>query len=111
MARTLLVLIACAALIPTSVRAAEPVQLKSVSVDFPPDRRTFPPGPGSDAVDGNCLACHSAGMVLYQPTLTKAQWEAEVTKMRNVYKAPVETADVDAIVGYLVMQSGDAASR
>jgi len=102
MARIFLALVACAALIPAQVRAADPIQLKSVSVDFPPDRRAFPPGPGVEAMDGNCLACHSAGMVLYQPTLTKAQWEGEVTKMRNVYKAPIEAKDVDAIVGYLV---------
>jgi hypothetical protein len=34
-------------------------------------------------VNGNCLACHSAGMVLTQPALSAAQWRAEVEKMRT----------------------------
>jgi hypothetical protein len=51
------------------------------------------------------LACHSAGMVLNQPA-SKAQWQAEVEKMRQAYKAPVDPKDVDAIVDYLVSIRG-----
>jgi cytochrome c5 len=76
--------------------------LKSVSVNLPAGDRLFPEGPGADVVNNNCLACHSAGMVLNQPALSKAQWEAEVNKMRTFYKAPVDPKDVDAIVSYLV---------
>jgi hypothetical protein len=39
------------------------VTLRSVNVDFPDSDRQFE-GPGADAVNNNCLACHSAGMVL-----------------------------------------------
>ena len=63
--------------------------------------RTFPDGPGAEAVNNNCLACHSAGMVLTQPKLTKAQWTETVNKMVHVYKAPVDQADVQTIVDYL----------
>ena len=49
-----------------------------------------PDGPGSDLVNGNCLACHSAGMVLTQPALSPMQWRAEVEKMRTAYKAQNE---------------------
>jgi hypothetical protein len=42
------------------------------------------------------------GMVLNQPALSKAQWKAEVNKMRMVYKAPIDAKDVDQIVDYLV---------
>ncbi len=59
------------------------------------------PGPGSDAINNNCLACHSAGMVLNQPVLPKSAWQAEVTKMITIYKAPVSEEDVAAIVDYL----------
>jgi hypothetical protein len=45
-------------------------------------------------------------MVLNQPTLPKAAWEAEVAKMRNVYKAPVSESDVPAILDYLVRIKG-----
>jgi hypothetical protein len=45
-------------------------------------------------------------MVLNQPALPKAAWEAEVHKMINVYRAPIDEADVPAIVGYLVSTKG-----
>ena len=66
----------------------------------------FPDGPGADAINNNCLACHSAGMVLNQPSLPKAVWEAEVEKMRATYKAPIDATDVDAILAYLVSIKG-----
>jgi hypothetical protein len=40
-------------------------------------------------------------MVLTQPHLSRADWQAEVEKMRNAYKAPIADADVPAIVDYL----------
>jgi hypothetical protein len=45
-------------------------------------------------------------MVLTQPVLSRAAWEAEVNKMRNVYKAPVQASDVAAITDYLVSIKG-----
>ena len=85
---------------------AAPLTLKSVSVELPDSDRVFPPGPGVDTVSANCGACHSAGMILNQPSLSKAAWEGEVKKMINVYKAPVEAADVPAIVTYLAATKG-----
>ena len=85
---------------------AKPLDLpKSVHVNLPDGMEQFA-GPGADAINGNCLACHSTGMVLNQPTLPKPVWEAEIAKMRNVYKAPVVEADVPAIVDYLVRVKG-----
>ena len=49
---------------------------------------------------------HSAGMVLNQPALSKAQWQAEADKMRMTYKAPIDATDVSAIVDYLVSIQG-----
>jgi cytochrome c5 len=76
------------------------VTLRSVKVDLPDRDRNFE-GPGADVVNNNCLACHSAGMVLTQPRLSRAVWQAEVEKMRNTYKAPVDAKDIPAIVDYL----------
>jgi cytochrome c5 len=73
---------------------------KSVNVDLPFGDRVFE-GPGADVVNNNCLACHSVGMVLTQPPLSRQTWEAEVAKMRNVYKAPIANEDVTPIVDYL----------
>ena len=91
---------------PLAVRAATPFELKSVKIDLPDSDRMFPAGPGSDAINNNCLACHSAGMVLNQPSLSKQAWTAEVNKMINNYKAPIAPEDVGPIVDYLTALKG-----
>jgi hypothetical protein len=91
---------------PLTVRAATPFELKSVKIDLPDSDRMFPAGPGSDAINNNCLACHSADMVLNQPSLSKQAWAAEVNKMINNYKAPIAPEDVGAIVEYLTALKG-----
>ena len=99
-------LIAVSVLAPPGVHADDKLVLKSVNVDLPFGDRMFPEGPGSDAVNNNCLACHSAGMVLNQPALPRAQWDAEVIKMHTAYKAPIDPKDVEAILDYLVSIKG-----
>jgi cytochrome c5 len=84
-----------------SVAAAGGVTLQSVSLDLLTSDRSFPGGAAADAINNNCLTCHSAGMVLNQPILSRAAWQAEVDKMRGFYKAPIDPKDVDAIVSYL----------
>ena len=96
------VLIMVAVLASRHAYADDKLILKSVNVDLPFGERMFPDAPGSDVVNNNCLACHSAGMVLTQPALSKEQWHAEVEKMRTAYKAPIDPKDVNAIVDYLV---------
>jgi cytochrome c5 len=99
------VLLAVASM-PLAARAATPLELKSVKIDLPDSDKMFPDGPGSDAINNNCLACHSAGMVLNQPALSKQAWAAEVDKMINNYKAPVAPEDVGPIVEYLMALKG-----
>jgi cytochrome c553 len=94
------VIVLCALSTPLMVRAAPPIELKSVKVDLPDSDRMFQ-GAGADAINNNCLACHSADMVLNQPDLSRQAWAAEVNKMINAYKAPVAPEDVGAIVDYL----------
>ncbi len=84
-----------------AAQTAAAFDLKSVKLDLPENDRMFLEGPGSDAINNNCLACHSAGMVLNQPALSRQAWADEVNKMINAYKAPVDPGDVSAIVGYL----------
>ncbi len=92
---------------PATLAAAAPsvtgdgVTLTSLSVDLPSSDREFPPGPGVDVAQANCAACHSVGMVMNQPTLSRATWETEVHKMIAVYKAPVTDDDAKTIVAYL----------
>jgi hypothetical protein len=91
---------------PLVARAATPSELKPVKIDLPDSDKMFPQGPGSDAINNNCLACHSADMVLNQPELSKQAWAAEVNKMISAYKAPVAPEDVGAIVEYLSRLKG-----
>jgi cytochrome c5 len=84
-----------------SVTAAAAPAFKSLQLEFPPDAASFPDGPNVKIVNQNCLACHSADMVLDQPLLSRATWAAEVAKMRNTYKAPLKDADMPLIVDYL----------
>lgn len=83
------------------------VTLKSALITLPSSDRGFPPGPHADAIESNCLACHSAGMVLNQPALSRAEWRNEVTKMVKVFKAPVSDQDADEIVAYLAAMKVD----
>jgi mono/diheme cytochrome c family protein len=105
MRRKMALLAFMASAVVTPAAAAETVKLNSVHVDLPESDRLFT-GQGADAVNGNCLACHSAGMVLNQPALPKAAWQAEVNKMIQVYKAPIAASDVAAIVDYLTRTKG-----
>lgn len=78
----------------------------TVSIKFPPETIKFKPGPGMEIANANCSTCHSAAYVYTQPRLTKAQWTAEVNKMKGVYGAPIADADVAPIADYLVTQNG-----
>jgi hypothetical protein len=79
--------------------------MKSVSVELPTSDVDFP-GANAQAITANCLACHSAGMVLTQPALSKATWDAIVEKMIHAYKAPVAQNEVAPIVDYLDATKG-----
>jgi hypothetical protein len=94
------------ATVPLVARGATPLELKPVKIDLPDSDKMFPAGPGSDAINNNCLACHSSGMVLNQPALSKQAWTAEVKKMINNYKAPIAPEDVGTIVDYLTALKG-----
>jgi len=85
---------------PSTVTAAG-VTLRSVNVDLPSSDRVFPGGAEAEAINSNCVACHSPAMVLNQPPLSQAAWQEEINKMRAQYKAPVSAEAVPAIVSYL----------
>ena len=79
---------------------ADPIQLKSTKVEYPTSDVMFT-GDGADAINNNCLACHSADHVLNQPLLSKKTWEEVVHKMVTAYKAPISPDDEKQIVEYL----------
>jgi hypothetical protein len=91
---------------PASAAAPRTFLLKSVSVELPTSEVEFPGPANAQAITANCLACHSAGMVLTQPNLSKATWAGVVDKMIHAYKAPVSEGDAAAIIDYLQATKG-----
>lgn len=75
--------------------------LNSLSVELPMDEVLFSEGAEAEAMNNNCLACHSTEMIHYQPKLTRAQWEAIIKKMQDVYKAHINEDEVPALIAYL----------
>ena len=95
---------------PPSSVSANGFTLASTSVDLPADEATYPDGPHADVINANCTSCHSASMTLTQPALSADQWKTTVTKMREVYRAPVAEADIPAIIAYLTAMPSQKAA-
>ena len=109
MNRLKLTILFAACVAAASAQAASPqipFTLKSTSVELPNSDRTFPQATGVDTISANCVTCHSPGMILNQPSLSKAAWEGEVHKMVSVYKAPVSDEDAAVIANYLATIKG-----
>ena len=101
-----LALVSAAALAALVAQAKAPAALQSVDVTLPESTVALPDGPNVAVVRDNCLGCHSPEMILYQPAMPKPAWEAEVNKMHNVYKAPLDPKDIPAVVDYLMAVKG-----
>jgi len=103
------VAVVLAALLGAGVATAGPIAPPKgpVSISLPGDAgMAFKPGPGLAAAQASCLTCHSSAYVSTQPVLSRAQWTAEVVKMRTAYGAPITDDQVPAIVDYLTTQYG-----
>ena len=98
-------------LILAAALAAEPALAATampVTYDMPEETLELAPGPGREAA-AVCAACHSVDYIATQPRGLRdpaAFWTAEVAKMRHSYGAPIEAADMPAIVDYLVAAYG-----
>lgn len=79
------------------------------SITLPPDgtQLTASDLPGYAKAKANCVACHSAEYMLYQPpNAPRTYWEAMVKRMKGVFNAPIDDADMPVIVDYLVKTYG-----
>ena len=64
-------------------------------------------GPQSEIIVNNCMGCHSLDYITTQPRGKGAQfWRDAVNKMINVYGAPIDPADVDALTAALQQSHG-----
>ena len=80
------------------------------SITLPPDGVQLKPSPlpGFAKAQSQCVACHSAEYMQYQPpTAARPYWDAMVKRMKTVFKAPLDDADMPAIVDYLVKTYGN----
>jgi mono/diheme cytochrome c family protein len=85
-------------------------QALSKAIQLPPDGVQLKASslPGYAKAQAQCVACHSAEYMLYQPaTAPRPYWDAMVKRMKAVFKAPLDEADVPAIVDYLVKTYGN----
>lgn len=64
--------------------------------------------PGFAKAQANCVVCHSAEYMAYQPpSAARPYWDAMVKRMKAVFKAPIADEDMPAIVDYLVKTYGN----
>ncbi len=68
-------------------KAAAPTIGDTARIELPPGDEVLPDRPNAEAVDRNCLSCHSTETILNQPALSRDVWKAEIDKMRTVYGA------------------------
>ncbi len=74
--------------------------LNSTSITLPPEPASLPAS--AEAISLNCTACHSGEMILAQPPLDTLKWQAEIDKMRTVFKASIDPADDQKLIAELV---------
>lgn len=101
LAKCLSVILALAA--PCGVAAAETAAKPPPAYNPPPETSRFVAGPGVEAAQKHCVACHSADYVSTQPPhMPPAFWQNEVAKMRNGYGARLTDDEAKAVTDYLV---------
>lgn len=86
----------------------------SKTIQLPPDgvQLTSSSLPGYAKARSSCVGCHSAEYMLYQPpTAPRAYWDAMVKRMKQVFRAPIDDADMPVIVDYLVKTYGNEKPR
>ena len=64
-------------------------------------------GKGFDAVEANCLMCHSFGYILNQGPQSKDFWHKKVLKMITHFKAPIDKESETAVTEYLFEHYGN----
>jgi mono/diheme cytochrome c family protein len=94
---------AAAALLAPAGAAPKTITLPADPVQLVPSNL-----PGYAKAQASCVSCHSAEYMLYQPpNAGRAYWENMTKRMKAVFKAPINDADIPAIVDYLTATYGN----
>ncbi len=64
-------------------------------------------GKGFDAVQANCLMCHSFGYILNQGSQSREFWHKKIEKMITHFKAPITKKDEKIVTDYLFKHYGN----
>lgn len=89
-------------------------QALSKTIQLPADGAQLKPSslPGYAKAQANCVACHSAEYMLYQPpSAPRPYWDAMVKRMKAVFKAPLDDADMPVIIDYLARTYGSEQAK
>jgi mono/diheme cytochrome c family protein len=89
---------------------SEPSAAAPKTITLPPDGVQLVPSnlPGYAKAQASCVSCHSAEYMLYQPpNAGRAYWDTMAKRMKAVFKAPIDDADIPAIVDYLTATYGN----
>lgn len=92
------------------IASAAATTLAAKTVELPPDGTQLRPSslPGYAKAQASCVACHSAEYMLYQPpNASRTYWDTMVKRMKTVFHAPVDDADIPVIVDYLANTYGN----
>ncbi|QOP43752.1 sulfite:cytochrome C oxidoreductase subunit B [Sulfurimonas sediminis] len=64
-------------------------------------------GKGFDAVQANCLMCHSFGYIINQGPQSREFWHKKIEKMIVHFKAPISKEDEKIVTDYLFKHYGN----
>jgi hypothetical protein len=100
--RSTLIYASAVVALPLLVGAAE------VSITLPSDSAyaELKAGPGVEVTRTACALCHSTDYIVMQPPGYVVQWQAVVTKMRQVFGAPISEPEARTIIQYLATAYG-----
>lgn len=92
---------------------ATPALTPAASITLPTEtaRLVESPLPGYPLAAGLCVTCHSVDYIAYQPTSSRAYWQAATLKMQKTFGAPIPDTAVAPIVDYLVKTYGAERER
>lgn len=78
------------------------------TIQLPNETATYKQAAGSDIANAQCMSCHSADYVKYQPPSTnRATWTAEIKKMQHVFGAPIPDNQIAPLADYLTKNYGN----
>jgi len=87
-------------------KAAPAMAGQTAMIELPPGDDVLPDRPNAEAVDRNCLSCHSTETILNQPALSRDIWKAEIDGMRTNFNAQISQDADEAILAYLTSING-----